>query len=108
MPALQSPWFIPHVIVYILSYAILAFSSIVAAYGLYKVYTNTFETATIKLADNLVYLGFSFLTMGLLFGCPLGKRSMGSLLDLGSQGDMGIPDMAQLPSLFTFPDFSAL
>jgi ABC-type transport system involved in cytochrome c biogenesis permease subunit len=77
MPALQSPWFVPHVIVYILSYAILAFSSIVAAFGLYKVYTRTFEAVTIKLADNLVYLGFAFLTMGLLFGGLWAKEAWG-------------------------------
>lgn len=77
MPALQSPWFVPHVIVYILSYAILAFSSMVAVYGLYKVYTKTFETVTIKLADNLVYLGFAFLTMGLLFGGLWAKEAWG-------------------------------
>lgn len=77
MPALQSPWFIPHVIVYILSYAILALSSIIAVYGLYKVYTHTFEKATIRLADNLVYLGFAFLTMGLLFGGLWAKEAWG-------------------------------
>jgi cytochrome c-type biogenesis protein CcsB len=77
MPALQSPWFIPHVIVYILSYSILAFSSITAVYGLYKIYNNTFEANTIRLADNLVYLGFSFLTMGLLFGALWAKEAWG-------------------------------
>jgi ABC-type transport system involved in cytochrome c biogenesis permease subunit len=77
MPALQSPWFIPHVIVYILSYAILAFSSMVAAYGLFKVYTKTFDAITIRLADNLVYIGFAFLTMGLLFGALWAKEAWG-------------------------------
>src|SRR4030042_3280086 len=66
MPALQSPWFIPHVIVYILSYAILAFSSMVAAFGLFKVYYKKFEAIPIKLAENPVYIGFSFMTLGLL------------------------------------------
>ncbi|MFA5417522.1 MAG: hypothetical protein WC341_03595 [Bacteroidales bacterium] len=33
MPALQSPWFVPHVIVYIFSYALLAASSLVAIKG---------------------------------------------------------------------------
>ena len=77
MPALQSPWFVPHVIVYILSYAILAFSSIVAVYGLYKVYFRTIDPATIRLADNLVYIGFAFLTMGLLFGALWAKEAWG-------------------------------
>jgi ABC-type transport system involved in cytochrome c biogenesis permease subunit len=77
MPALQSPWFIPHVIVYILSYAILAFSSIVAAYSLFNLYFRTLSLATVKLADNLVYLGFAFLSMGLLFGALWAKEAWG-------------------------------
>ncbi len=77
MPALQSPWFVPHVIVYILSYAILAFSSIVAAYSLFKLYFRTMSITTVKLADNLVYLGFAFLSMGLLFGALWAKEAWG-------------------------------
>jgi ABC-type transport system involved in cytochrome c biogenesis permease subunit len=77
MPALQSPWFIPHVIVYILAYAILAFSSMIAVYGLFKVYYRTKDSFTIKWADNLVYIGFSFLTMGLLFGALWAKEAWG-------------------------------
>jgi ABC-type transport system involved in cytochrome c biogenesis permease subunit len=77
MPALQSPWFVPHVIVYILSYAILAFSSIVAAYSLFNLYFRKLNTGTVRLADNLVYLGFSFLTMGLLFGALWAKEAWG-------------------------------
>jgi ABC-type transport system involved in cytochrome c biogenesis permease subunit len=77
MPALQSPWFIPHVIVYILAYAILAFSSMIAVYGLFKVYYRTKDAITVKLADNLVYIGFAFLTMGLLFGALWAKEAWG-------------------------------
>jgi len=77
IPALQSPWFVPHVIVYILSYAILAFSSIVAAYSLFNLYFRTMNNATVRLADNLVYLGFAFLTMGLLFGALWAKEAWG-------------------------------
>jgi ABC-type transport system involved in cytochrome c biogenesis permease subunit len=77
MPALQSPWFVPHVIVYILSYAILAFSSIVAAYGLFTIYYRTISAITVRLADNLVYIGFAFLTMGLLFGALWAKEAWG-------------------------------
>ena len=38
MPALQSPWFVPHVIVYILSYTFLGISSLVGIIGLYNLY----------------------------------------------------------------------
>lgn len=77
MPALQSPWFVPHVIVYIFSYALLAASSIVAVKGLYQTYFASFESKTLSLADNLVYVGFSFLTLGLIFGALWAKEAWG-------------------------------
>ena len=78
MPALQSPWFIPHVIVYIFSYALLAASSLVSVKGLYESYFKKFDVETLNLADNLVYIGFSFLTLGLLFGALWAKEAWGS------------------------------
>ncbi|PWJ43053.1 cytochrome c biogenesis protein CcsA [Sediminitomix flava] len=77
MPALQSPWFVPHVIVYIFSYAVLAASSLVACYGLYQYYYKKFDYNNLKLANNLVYLGFGFLTLGLLFGALWAKEAWG-------------------------------
>lgn len=78
MPALQSPWFIPHVIVYIIAYALLGASSIIAIKELIVIYLkNSYSKSTIYLADNLVYLGFSFLTMGLLFGALWAKEAWG-------------------------------
>jgi ABC-type transport system involved in cytochrome c biogenesis permease subunit len=77
MPALQSPWFVPHVVVYILGYAMLGVSTLVAVYGLYRHYFSTFEMRILLLADNLVYLGFAFLTLGLLFGALWAKQAWG-------------------------------
>ena len=77
MPALQSPWFVPHVIVYILAYNLLFISSLVAVYGLYQFYKKKLEQSTLKLADNLVYIGFAFLTFGLLFGALWAKEAWG-------------------------------
>ena len=77
MPALQSPWFVPHVIVYIFSYALLAASSLVALWGLYQLYYRQFQPRVLFLADNLVYVGFSFLTLGLLFGGLWAKEAWG-------------------------------
>jgi len=77
MPALQSVWFVPHVIVYILSYAILALSTLIAIIGLVQTYTKKFKEWTITLADNLVYIGFAFLTLGLLFGALWAKEAWG-------------------------------
>jgi len=77
MPALQSVWFVPHVIVYILAYALLAASSLVAISGLYNHYKKRIEQTTIVLADNLVYIGFSLLTLGLVFGALWAKEAWG-------------------------------
>ena len=77
MPALQSPWFIPHVVVYLFSYALLAASSLIAIKGIYETYYKTFEIKTLNLADNLVYIGFAFLTLGLLFGALWAKEAWG-------------------------------
>jgi len=77
MPALQSPWFVPHVIVYIFAYALLGAASIVAVYGLYQEYYGTFRKNLLHLADNIVYIGFAFLTLGLIFGAVWAKEAWG-------------------------------
>ncbi len=77
MPALQSPWFIPHVSIMLLSYALVAASSIVGAKALYQTYFGQYEADTLKLADNLVYIGFAFLTIGVSFGALWAKEAWG-------------------------------
>jgi ABC-type transport system involved in cytochrome c biogenesis permease subunit len=77
MPALQSPWFIPHVIVYIFAYAMLGFSWLFSIYGLYMFYRKNFQMKILNVADNLVYIGFAFLTLGLLFGALWAKKAWG-------------------------------
>lgn len=77
MPALQSPWFVPHVIVYIFSYALLGASSIVAIYLLYRHYRRKSLQNLLYVTDTLVYLGLSFLTMGMIFGAFWAKEAWG-------------------------------
>lgn len=77
MPALISVWFVPHVIVYIIAYALLAASSVVSFQALINTYFLKKKVAIIHLADNLVYIGFAFLTMGLLFGALWAKEAWG-------------------------------
>ena len=75
MPALQSVWFIPHVVVYMIAYAFLASSFLISVKALFFKKDNLQQT--IYLADNVVYIGFSFLTMGLLFGALWAKKAWG-------------------------------
>jgi len=79
MPALQSVWFVPHVIVYIIAYAFLAAAAIVAVYGLIlHYYKNDDKKNTLLLADNLVYIGYAFVTLGLIFGALWAKEAWGN------------------------------
>ncbi len=77
MPALQSPWFIPHVIVYIIGYAFLAAATLTAIWGLFNYYKKNKAQIKLSLADNLIYLGFSFITFGLIFGALWAKEAWG-------------------------------
>ena len=88
MPALQSYWFCPHVFVYILAYALLGASALMALKGLWQLNgkSNIFEM--IDKMDNLVYSGFSFLTFGLIFGA-LWAKEHGTIIGPGIQKKHG-------------------
>ena len=76
MPALQSPWFAPHVIVYMFAYAVLGAAAVMAVYLLFfKKKTATAEEFDIT--DNLVYVGLAFMTFGMLFGALWAKEAWG-------------------------------
>ena len=76
MPALQSPWFAPHVIVYMFSYAMLGAATVMAIYLLLKKYRESIEK-DMDVTDNLVYVGLAFLTFGMLFGALWAKEAWG-------------------------------
>ena len=75
-PALQSPWFIPHLIVYMAGYAMLATAT---AMGIYLLFfrRNLTTDAQMATTDNLVYVGLAFLTFGMLFGALWAKEAWG-------------------------------
>jgi len=77
MPALQSPWFVPHVIVYMIAYAVLGMSMFFGLLGLYRIYRKKEHNDLLLKADNIVYIGFSFLTLGLVFGALWAKEAWG-------------------------------
>ena len=72
MPALQSPWFIPHVTVYMFSYSLLGCAFLIAFFGLFRKGKDMFDAA-----DTLVYIGTAFLTFGMLSGAIWAKEAWG-------------------------------
>ena len=77
MPALMSPWFVPHVIVYMLSYAILGAATLVGIYLLFFRRGGISENELLQ-TDNLVYVGQAFLTFGMLFGSLWAHEAWGT------------------------------
>lgn len=77
MPALQSPWFAPHVIIYMFAYAILGAATLVGVYILFFKKKEDSLGREMDLCDNLVYVGLSFLTMGMLIGAVWAKEAWG-------------------------------
>lgn len=77
MPALQSPWFAPHVIVYMFSYALLGAATVMALYMLFIRGSKT-TLQEVNITDNLVYVGLCFLTFGMLFGALWAKEAWGT------------------------------
>jgi ABC-type transport system involved in cytochrome c biogenesis permease subunit len=77
MPALQSPWFSPHVIIYMFSYAILGAVTLIAIYYLFKEKKLTGKDKLMEMTDNLVYVGTAFITIGMLLGAIWAKEAWG-------------------------------
>jgi len=76
MPALQSVWFVPHVIVYMFGYALMGAAAVMAIYLLFfkKI---AIQEKEMKLCDQLIYTGLAFLTLGMLFGALWAKEAWG-------------------------------
>ncbi len=77
MPALQSYWFIPHVTVYILSYALLGVATIASFRQIRQLSKGESDTQLLAFIDNVVYVGLGFLMLGLLSGAFWAKEAWG-------------------------------
>lgn len=91
MPALQSPWFAPHVIVYMLAYAMLGVAFVMAVYLLFFKKKHNSQPSILKsqpsnlnpqpdgmeAIDNLVRVSYAFLTLGMLMGALWAKDAWG-------------------------------
>lgn len=72
MPALQSIWFVPHVVAYMIAYATLGIAFALSLAGLF-----TRNRSYLNDIDNLVYLGVGLLTLGMLTGMVWAKEAWG-------------------------------
>jgi ABC-type transport system involved in cytochrome c biogenesis permease subunit len=77
MPALQSIWFVPHVIVYMIAYALLGLSALFGLLGFYAIRKGNLKEDFVLKTDNIVYIGFGFLSLGLIFGALWAKEAWG-------------------------------
>ncbi len=64
MPALQSPWFVPHVTSYVISYGLM----LVATMLVLRSYWGQKSEEVLQVADRAVTLGFPLMTFGLWSG----------------------------------------
>lgn len=72
MPALQSAWFMPHVAVYMFSYALLGVATLMALYHLVKR-----DDRVLTAVENLFGGGVALFTIGMLTGALWAKQAWG-------------------------------
>ena len=72
MPALQSAWFMPHVAVYMFSYALLGVATLLAIYYIVKG-----DEKIVVAIDNLLGGGLALFTFGMLSGALWAKQAWG-------------------------------
>ncbi len=81
MPALQSPWFAPHVIVYMFAYALMGAATLMALYYLLRSrrhgVSSALDERSLFSLDQLVRSGLAFITFGMLFGALWAKEAWG-------------------------------
>ena len=77
MPALQSPWFVPHVIVYMFSYAMMGSVTLFAIYLWFRKTSSEVSDEEWTVCDNLVRVGWAFLTAGMVMGALWAKEAWG-------------------------------
>ena len=101
MPALRSPWFVPHVIVYMFAYAVMGIATILALRILLLTRRSAAGSAPapgsttpatvdaaasplspslqgdLRLCDTLVRMGWGFITMGIVMGALWAKQAWG-------------------------------
>lgn len=95
MPALQSPWFAPHVIVYMMAYAMLGAAMVMGSISAIH-QENGSNSPRARHHRQSCLCRHVICHTRHAHGCALGQRSMGTLLELGPKRNMGCHHMAVL------------
>lgn len=74
VPALQSPWFKPHIIAYMLAYTLMASATMIALWML----LFSSPQGGREGASSIVFVGISLITIGMLFGALWAKEAWGN------------------------------
>ena len=74
VPALQSPWFFPHILVYIVCYSLMGVAAVMSLWMLIK---GDKSGLKVQHVDNLIYVGLIFMTFGMMFGAFWAKEAWG-------------------------------
>ena len=77
MPALQSVWFVPHVIVYMFSYAMMGAATLFSGYLWFRKTPVEATDEEMSVCDVLVRIGWAFLTLGMTMGALWAKDAWG-------------------------------
>lgn len=77
VPALQSLWFVPHVIVYMFSYALLGAATLFALFLWFRKKPEEPSSDELSVCDSLVRIGWAFLSLGMTMGALWAKEAWG-------------------------------
>ena len=87
VPALQSPWFYPHILVYIVCYSLMGVAAVIAIYGLIR---RPLPSYISPLTSSIVYIGLIFMTFGMMFGA-FWQKKLGVTTGRGTPRKRGQP-----------------
>ena len=76
VPALQSPWFKPHIIAYMLAYTLMASAAVIALYLLFSKQAAG-QFSILNSQFSITCIGISLMTIGMLFGALWAKEAWG-------------------------------
>ncbi len=76
-PVLRSPWFVPHIVVYMFAYAVLTAVTLLAAWLWIRSQRHPVPLGKMALCDTLTRIGWALLNAGMCMGALWAKQAWG-------------------------------